>query len=330
MEKTLGSYWHPIARSEEVSNKPARFMLLGEKLVAFRSKEGVAVFKDLCIHRGAALSGGTVDESGNIVCPYHGWAYNRSGACVQIPSLAPDAPIPAKARAIAVHAREAYGMIWACMAAEEAPFPTWPDDAFERDDYKVCYVKAYDWKASAGRVVENAMDFSHFNFVHVGYTELADGPIIKPYEVNGTETGFQYAYDDGHLLRNYAVDFPFIVHDRKTVVSAEGGSTWSDSPDSKEGDVTILSFICSPIDDRHTRIYVYVSRNHSLHRDDAEFTGGFDTVMGQDQVIVEEQRPEQIPLDVKEELHLRFPDAAAIVYRRKLRTLAGVDAYIPD
>lgn len=51
--------------------------------------------------------------------------------------------------------------------------------------------------------------------------------------------------------------------------------------------------------------------------------------MEQDRVIVETQRPEQIPIDIKEELHLRFPDAAAIVYRRMLRELDKAEAFIP-
>ena len=50
------------------------------------------MLKDLCIHRGAALSLGWARE-GRIVCPYHGWEYDRSGACVRIPSLPEDAAI---------------------------------------------------------------------------------------------------------------------------------------------------------------------------------------------------------------------------------------------
>ncbi|MBN9603969.1 MAG: aromatic ring-hydroxylating dioxygenase subunit alpha [Afipia felis] len=326
MAISLKSFWHPIARSEEVSDKPKSFTLLGEKLVAFRSGGDVAVFTDLCIHRGAALSGGTVKD-GNIVCPYHGWAYDKSGTCVHIPSLPPGMPIPAKAKALPQLAREAYGLIWVCLEAPAQSFPAWPDDAWDSDKYRVAFVKAYDWKTSAGRVVENAMDFSHFNIVHVGFTELADGPIVKPYEVERTETGLKYEYDDGHLLRQYTVDVPFIVHDRKSVVNVGGGATWSDSAESKAGDVTILTFIAAPVQDKETRIYVYVSRNHSLDKDDAEFTGGFDAVMDQDRVIVETQRPEQIPVDVKEELHLRVPDAAGLLYRRSLRELDKAEAF---
>ena len=46
------------------------------------------------------------------------------------------------------------------------------------------------------------MDFSHFNFVHKGYTELADGPVIKDHAITHTETGIAYAYDDQGRLVN--------------------------------------------------------------------------------------------------------------------------------
>lgn len=326
---SLRNYWHPIAASAEVSQTPTAFFMLGEQLVAYRWGEDVRIFKDLCIHRGAAFSAGGAVREGNIVCPYHGWAYDGSGACVHIPSLQPGQPIPEKARATAYQAREAYGLVWVCLAEPAMPFPVWPDDAWDRSDYRVVFVKAYDWKASAGRCVENAMDMSHFNFVHVGYTELADGPVIKPYEVARTERGLNYAYDDGHLLRDYVVEFPFIVHDRKSVVNAGGGKTWSDGDNAKSGDVTLLSFLCAPVDEVKTRIYVFVGRNHSLDHDDAAFISGFDIVMEQDQRIVETQRPEQIPTAISEELHLRFPDAGAVQFRRMLRDLEKAEAYVP-
>jgi phenylpropionate dioxygenase-like ring-hydroxylating dioxygenase large terminal subunit len=41
-------------------------------------------------------------------------------------------------------------------------------------------------------------------------------------------------------------------------------------------------------------------------------------VFAQDRRVVESQRPEQIPLSLREEMHLRVPDAFALVYRRLL------------
>ena len=41
-------------------------------------------------------------------------------------------------------------------------------------------------------------------------------------------------------------------------------------------------------------------------------------IFGQDQVVVESQRPEQVPFDLAAELHLKF-DAVAVAYRRAMR-----------
>jgi phenylpropionate dioxygenase-like ring-hydroxylating dioxygenase large terminal subunit len=322
---SLEQHWHPIARVGEIDGQPRQFILLGVRLVAFRDDSGPVVFKDLCIHRGAELSRGHI-EAGLLTCPYHGWRYDRGGACVHIPALPEGATIPAKARAIAYRVREEYGLVWVAMAEPVRPFPEWPENAWTNPDYHVFLVGDYTWATSAGRAVENAMDFSHFNFVHKGYTELADGPVIKKHEVAHTDHGIAYAYDDGARLREYTLHFPFVLHDKKTVTPAalaargkgsEGG-TWSESGDSKPGDATILTFIASPIDAGRTRLFCFIARNHSLDRTDEQMSEGFDEIMEQDRRVVESQHPEEIPAHIREELHLRVPDAASIAYRKLL------------
>ena len=146
----------------------------------------------------------------------------------------------------------------------------------------------------------------------------------------GNSRGLRYAYEDGRLRRDYTLEFPFIVHDRKNVCNVGGGRSWSDGENSSVGDVTLLSFIASPVEAGTTKIYVFTGRNHSLDVDDSQFTAGFDAIMEQDRVIVENQRPEQIPLAIKEELHLGFPDSASVAYRRLLRGLEGYDTFLPE
>ena len=324
---TLQQDWHPIATIDEVTEQPQQFMLLGEKVVAFRDDEGAVALKDLCIHRGAELSGGRI-EDGCLTCPYHGWQYDRTGRCIGIPALPADAPIPSKAHAIAYQVREAYGLVWVAMEEPAQAFPEWPSNAWENPDYHVFLVNTYTWATSAGRAVENAMDFSHFNFVHKGFTELFDGPLIKKHDVIHTETGLEYSYDDGARLREYTLHFPFVLHDRKTVTEearARGveGGTWSESADSKPGDATILTFIASPVDAKKTRLFTFIARNHSLDKTDEEIAAGFDEIMEQDRRVVEGQRPEEIPVDIREELHLRVPDAASLAYRKLLSGVEG-------
>jgi phenylpropionate dioxygenase-like ring-hydroxylating dioxygenase large terminal subunit len=327
---SLANYWHPIAPAAEVTGQPKGYTLLGERIVAYRDAGGLVALKDLCIHRGTALSLGSIKD-GRIVCPYHGWQYDRTGACVHIPSLPEGSTIPKKACTPAYRTAEAYGLTWVALAEPARPIPRWQDDAWDNPAFRVILSGDYLWKSSAGRAVENFMDFSHFNFVHKGMTDLADGPMIKPHAITETGYGLRYAYEDGRIRREYELHAPFTIHDKKFVISAERGATWSEAQGKGPtvGNVTIVSLICSPIAADLTRCFAYCARNHSLDVDDRQFVGGFDTIMKQDQDVVESQRPAEIPTDLREELHLKVPDAAGIFYRRLLGHIGMAAPYQP-
>src|SRR4051812_2963563 len=83
LTESLRRYWHPVAWSEEVRDRPVPARLLDQPLVLWRSNGQVRAFYDLCIHRGTPLSLGWIDE-GQLVCSYHGWHYAASGACMRI------------------------------------------------------------------------------------------------------------------------------------------------------------------------------------------------------------------------------------------------------
>ena len=311
-------YWHPVGLSEEVRDQPSQFMLLGQRIVVFRNGNDVVAMEDKCPHRGTALSGGIVND-GKIACPYHGWQFNSNGNCVHVPALPEGSPaIPERIRVNCYNAREEYGLIWVAMSSIPETFPSWPRDAWQNPNYHTFSPGTYIWEASAARATEAAMDFSHFNFVHKGYTELADGPIIKPYEVSETIDGMQYAYEDTALKRDYSLHFPFVLHDTKTVIAEGEGITWSEKTASKEGDVTILTFIATPVTDCQTRIFSFIGRNHSLDVSDTVMAEGFDEIMDQDRVVVESQLPVEIPDNIDAEFHQRCPDAASLIYRRLL------------
>ncbi len=327
-QPTLANFWHPIAPIDEIADEPRAYTLLGENIVAFRTADGVVVLKDLCVHRGTALSLGKL-ENGHIVCAYHGWHYDHTGACVHIPSLPEGASIPKKACVDAYPAVEQAGLVWVALDEPAQPIPAWTDDAWNNPDYRVFLAGNYFWKSSAGRSIENAMDFSHFNFVHKGLTELGDGSQIKPHEVSETDFGLEYAYVDGRIRREYSLYAPFTLHDKKFVIRADQGGTWSEGAVPKEGNATILSFIATPIDAKRTRMFVFIARNHDHDLDDEQFGAGLGDIMEQDRVIVESQRPEEIPTDLRDELHLKVPDASGIAYRRVLGRIGDSIHFMP-
>ena len=142
------------------------------------------------------------------------------------------------------------------------------------------------------------------------------GRIIKPHEVLRTDFGITYAYEDTRLRREYSLYFPFLLHDKKTVVTVGKGATWSEQSNSKAGDATILTFIASPIGDTDTVIYCFVGRNHSLDRPQFRFHRRLRHDHGAGPRDRRIPAPGANPRDDSRGLHLRFPDAASIEYRR--------------
>ena len=322
LDEALRHYWHPVAVASDVTAEPQQVRLLGENIVLYRDDEGLVALRDKCVHRGATLSAGCIRD-GQLMCPYHGWEYDRTGTVSFIPALGPGGNIPSQARVQRYRVQERFDAVWVALDEPVAELQPWPDDDWNDPDWRVLLVGAWHWQTSAGRMTENVIDFAHFNFVHAGFTELADGPFIKPFEVELTGDGMTYAYDDSVLVREYTLHLPFALHDRKSVVATGGGITWSEQGDSKAGDVTTISSVASPTDRTETLIFVYLSRNHALDVPDEDFAVGFDEIMEQDRMVVEDQDPLELPLDPRAELHLKVADGASIVYRRLLRELVA-------
>src|SRR6266545_2381348 len=89
MGELMRRYWVPALLPQELPAPdcaPVRVRLLGEDLVAFRDTEGRAVLVyNHGAHRGASLFFGRNEERG-IRCVYHGWKYDISGRCVDMPN----------------------------------------------------------------------------------------------------------------------------------------------------------------------------------------------------------------------------------------------------
>ncbi len=305
----LRSYWHPVAVAADVGERPVAARLLGEQLVLYRAGAAVVCFADLCIHRGAALSCGWVAGE-NLVCGYHGWTYAPDGRCVEIPSLPPEQSIPRKARAIAYPAVVRYGLVWACLAGEaRAPIPAYP----ELDDpaFRTFLIRVPPWRANAGRVAENFMDETHFPWVHPGTLGDRQRPRWVGYTVQRTGDGLRWDFElirpDGVRQHSaYSVALPFTV--RIVQTQATGSSH------------VVMNF-CHPVSDTETIQYGFLSRTYDRDAPDDTYEAFERAIYDQDQTIVESQRPELLPLDLSEELHLKGADSAGIEYRRLLRAL---------
>jgi len=84
-------------------------------------------------------------------------------------------------------------------------------------------------------------------------------------------------------------------------------------------------FVSQPLSDNRCTGYCIIGRNYDLDQPDSVLQAFEDTIFGQDQRIVESQRPEQVPFDLADELHFKF-DAVAVNYRRAMQA-QGLDYY---
>lgn len=90
MGHLMRRYWVPVMLSEEIrepDGPPVRARILGERLLAFRDSQGrPGLVDEFCAHRGASLFLGRNEENG-IRCSYHGWKYDVTGQCTELPSV---------------------------------------------------------------------------------------------------------------------------------------------------------------------------------------------------------------------------------------------------
>jgi phenylpropionate dioxygenase-like ring-hydroxylating dioxygenase large terminal subunit len=126
MGSLMREYWVPALPSSEFpspDSPPKRMRLLGEDLVMFRDTNGeVGCFPQACPHRGASLFFGRNEEAG-LRCVYHGWKFDVTGACVDMPSEPAESNFKSKVRVRAYPARDVNHMVWVYMGPREVPPP---------------------------------------------------------------------------------------------------------------------------------------------------------------------------------------------------------------
>jgi Vanillate O-demethylase oxygenase C-terminal domain len=202
---------------------------------------------------------------------------------------------------------------------------------WETGEWAVVAAGPYRWRCDAARQVENFTDFGHFPWVHPGLLGDPQRPVVPRHQVHA----------DGHVLRYEIVrpeapnseDFPvfgneqagpperrsrYELHLPYTIVLRLG---WG----GQRG--MVYFFASQPAAADRCAGYVVIGRNYNTDQPDQVIRDFEDTIFGQDQVVVESQRPERVPFDLAAELHLRF-DAVAVAYRKAMRDL-GLAASAP-
>ena len=104
MGNLLREYWIPALHSTDLPERdgaPQRIRLLNENLIAFRDTSGrVGIVANACPHRGASMFFGRNEEDG-LRCVYHGWKFDTTGQCVDMPNEPAESNFKHKIRATA-------------------------------------------------------------------------------------------------------------------------------------------------------------------------------------------------------------------------------------
>ncbi len=161
----LPEFWTPVLPVAEVENAPVAIEVAGERLVLFQNLKGeIGTLLDRCPHRSAALSLGRVSENGCLACPYHGWEFDRDGACTRVPFNNPADLKLSQLSAVGLPTRVIAGLVWIFTGKGNAPEPQLPDSLMKSQESY--FIHHEIWNAHWTRVVENAMDYVHVPFVH--------------------------------------------------------------------------------------------------------------------------------------------------------------------
>lgn len=170
MGQLMRRYWQPalLSRELEPDGAPKRIKLLGEDFLAFRDTDGrVGIVEPRCSHRGANLFFGR-NEACGLRCAYHGWKFDTSGNCVEMPTAPPAVAenILSKAAIRALQVREWGDCIWAYMGDGEAP--ALPHMGFAMAPASHRFVSKKLQQCNWAQAAEGGIDTAHFSYLHAG------------------------------------------------------------------------------------------------------------------------------------------------------------------
>jgi phenylpropionate dioxygenase-like ring-hydroxylating dioxygenase large terminal subunit len=161
-------YWIPALLSEEVGEPdgpPVRVKLLSERLLAFRDTQGrVGVIDEFCAHRGVSLWFGRNEENG-LRCAYHGWKYDVTGQCTEVPSEPAESGFCRKIKLTSYPCVELGDVIWVYMGPPELK-PPLPGLEWVKVPHSHRFVSKRTQDCNYLQAMEGGIDSAHVSFLH--------------------------------------------------------------------------------------------------------------------------------------------------------------------
>ena len=167
----LRNVWYYALPSQHLKVEALKPLeILGEPIVFFRNQDGkVAAIRNICPHRGIPLSYGQV-VGDTVECPYHGWKFNGSGVCTEIPSLCADQELDcSKIKIKSYFIEEKQGNIWIFMGDKDFDLklaPPIPEMKSFAGDKLPNFIEVTSFPCHLDHAVIGLMDPAHGPFVH--------------------------------------------------------------------------------------------------------------------------------------------------------------------
>jgi len=198
-------YWMPALLAEELPDNdcpPVRVKILSERLVAFRDTQGrYGLIDEFCAHRGASLWFGRNEESG-LRCPYHGFKFDVTGQCVEVPAEPPGSTFCERVKLTAYPLVKVGEILWTYMGPPEFT-PELPEYEFVTVPQEQSFTSKRWQESNWLQALEGGIDSSHVSFLHS--SGLRDDPLFKGsvgnvYNLNDLRPHFEVVDVEGGLL----------------------------------------------------------------------------------------------------------------------------------
>lgn len=262
----LRRYWVPVMLTKNLPHPwaaPIRVKLLGEPLVLFQDTTGrMSLLQEFCAHRRASLYFGrneseqSPDGQPGLRCPYHGWKYDVTGRCIDMPNEPAKSRFKEHVQLTSYPAVDRGGVIWAYMGPSDL-MPELPEFEWMVVPESHRYVSRRLEKTCFTQAMEGAIDSSHASILHAdgalwsGYGPLdsaSDQSLLMPNSLLTVDTAPRFFVEP--------TDYGLMIGARRN--PEEGRYYWRITQwmmpwyqfiPRNEGDSTISGHMWVPIDD---------------------------------------------------------------------------------
>jgi vanillate O-demethylase monooxygenase subunit len=176
--------WYMAAWGDELGEPLMQRWIAGDPVVFYRTSDGRPVaLADRCLHRRAPLSAG-VRIGDEVRCGYHGFTYDCTGACTEIPG---QKNIPASTKVHSYPLVERYGLIWIWMGDPDRADPGAVPDLhwFEDPEWARADIPVTPLAAHYSLLIDNLLDLAHETYIHptnIGNQAVAETPVTSKLE----------------------------------------------------------------------------------------------------------------------------------------------------